>query len=129
MRCQGNVLKMLWARGCHKGNMGIRQATVFFSCTFFAQTVFVFVNTQNSFLCGPSFGPFWSVKYLSFGHELPNRTAHHTFLESRHPKVTKSTFPKGTQRKVSTHELLELRDHPSIVRQYNRKIEQATKVR
>ena len=25
-----------------------------------------FENTQNSFSCGASFGPFWSVKYVSF---------------------------------------------------------------
>ena len=24
-----------------------------------------FENTENSFSCGPQFGPFWSVKYLN----------------------------------------------------------------
>ena len=38
------------------------------------------------------FGPFWSVKYLNFGQKLPIRTAHHTFLESRHPEVTKNSY-------------------------------------
>ena len=42
-----------------------------------------------------SFGPFWSVKCLNFGQKLPFRTAHHTFLESRHPEVTKKVSKKG----------------------------------
>ena len=41
--------------------------------------IFEFENTQNSFSCGLSFGPFWSVKYLNFGQELPIWTAHHIF--------------------------------------------------
>ena len=50
-----------------------------------------------------SFGPFWSVKYLNFGKKLPIRTAHHTFLESKHPEVTKNPYyvlsPEGSQKK------------------------------
>ena len=42
-----------------------------------------FENSQNS--CGHPLDPFWSVKYLNFGQKLPIRTAHHTFLERRHP--------------------------------------------
>ena len=51
-------------------NMKTRQMTPFFSSTFSAQFItfiFVFRNSQNSFPCGPPFGPFWSVKYLNFG--------------------------------------------------------------
>ena len=54
------------------------------------------------------FGPFWSVKYLSFGQELGIRTAHHTFLESRYPEVTNLYYilsPEGSQEKVSAHGL------------------------
>ena len=40
----------------------------------------------------PPFGPFWSVKYVVFGKNLPIRTARHTFLESRHPEVTKNQY-------------------------------------
>ena len=62
-----------------------------------------FENTQNSFSCGPSFGPFWSVKYLNFGQKLPIWTTHHTFLESRHPEVTKNPCyvlsPVGSKKK------------------------------
>ena len=36
------------------------------------------------------FGPFWSVKNLNFWQKLPISTAHHTFLESTHPDVTKN---------------------------------------
>ena len=72
--------------------METRQMTPFFSSTFYALFVtfiFIFGNSQNSFTFGPPFGPFWSVKYLNFGQKLPIQTTHHTFLESRHPEVTK----------------------------------------
>ena len=62
--------------------MEARHMNPFFSSTF------VFENSQKSFSCGLLFGPFWSVKYLSFGQKLPLRTVHHTSLENRHPKVT-----------------------------------------
>ena len=62
-----------------------------------------------SFSCGPPFDPFSSVKYLNFEQKLPIGTAYHTFLESRHPEVSKSPyyvlFPKGRQKKVSAHGL------------------------
>ena len=49
------------------------------------------------------FGPFWSVKYLNFRRNLPIQTANHTFLENKHPEVTKNlyyvSFPKESQRK------------------------------
>ena len=84
--------------------METRQMTPFILSTFSALTVsfiFVFENSQNSFSRGPPFGPFWSEKYLNFGQKLPIRTANHTFLESRHPEVTKNLHyvlsPKGYQ--------------------------------
>ena len=39
----------------------------------------------------PTFCLFGFVKHLNSGQKLPIRTAHHTFLESRHPEVTKTT--------------------------------------
>ena len=75
--------------------MKTREMTPFVSSTFSALTVtfiFVFENNQNWFSCGPPFGPFWSVKYLNVGQKLSIWTAHHTFLESRHPEVTKKPF-------------------------------------
>ena len=66
----------------------------------------MFQNSQNPFTCGPSFGPFWSVKYLNFGQNLPIWTAHPTFLESEHPEVTKSLyyvfFLKASQKSISS---------------------------
>ena len=57
-----------------------------------------------------SFGPFWSVKYLNFGQNLPNRTACHAFLESRHPEVSKNPYydfsREWSQEKVSAHGLI-----------------------
>ena len=92
--------------------METRQMTPFFSSTFYALFVtfiFIFGNSQNSFTFGPPFGPFWSVKYLNFGQKLPIRTTHHTFLESRHPEVTKNQYyvlsPEWRQKKVSAHGL------------------------
>ena len=45
------------------------------------------------------FGSFWSVKCLDFGQKVQIRMAHHTFLERRHPEVTKNAYyvlyPKG----------------------------------
>ena len=56
------------------------------------QAVFVFEISQNSFSCGSAFSSFWSVKYLNLWQSLPIRTAHDTFLESRHPEVTKNPY-------------------------------------
>ena len=94
-------------------NMETRQMTPFFHLLFllilFVTFIFVFENSKNSFSCGPPFDPFSSVKYLNFGQKLSIGTAHHTFLESRHPEVTKNPyyvlFPKGRQKKVSAHGL------------------------
>ena len=56
--------------------------------TTFVTFILVFENIQNSFSCGPPFGPCWSVKYVILGQKLPLWKAHHTFLDSRHPEVT-----------------------------------------
>ena len=40
----------------------------------------------------PPFGSFWSVKYLNFEQKLLIRTNHPTFLENRHPEVTKNPY-------------------------------------
>ena len=53
---------------------------------------------------------FWSVKYVNFEQKLPIQTAHHIFLESRHPEVTKNPYsalsPEGNQKKVSANGLI-----------------------
>ena len=76
--------------------METRQITPFFHLFFplnlFVTFIVVFENSQNSFLCGPPFGSFWSVKYLNFGQKLPIRTAHHTFLENRHPGIFRTFY-------------------------------------
>ena len=63
----------------------------------------IFETSQNSFSCRPPFGPFRSVKYLSFGQKLPIWTTHHTFLESRYPENAKNPYyvfsPEGSQKK------------------------------
>ena len=70
----------------------------FFSSTFsapFVTFISEFENTQNSFSCGsPPFGPFWSEKYHTtiFAQKLPIWTAHHIFLESRHPEATENLY-------------------------------------
>ena len=73
--------------------METRQMTPFFSSIFSTLTVcniFVFETSQNSFLYCPPFGPFWSVNYLNFGKKLSIQATHLTFIESRHPEVTKN---------------------------------------
>ena len=93
--------------------MKTRKVTPFCSSTFSALTVcdihFLFENSLNLFSCGLRFGSFWSVKYLNFEQRLPIRTAHNTFLESRHTEVTKNQYyalsPEWSQKKVSTHGL------------------------
>ena len=83
-------------------NMETRQMTPFFIYFFRSQCLqrffLVFQNSKNLFSCGPPFDPFLSVKYLNFGQTLPIGTAHHTFLESRHPEVTKNSCYFCSQR-------------------------------
>ena len=75
----------------------------------FVTFIFVIENSQNSFSCSLSFDPLRSVKYLNFEPNLPIWTNHHTFLESKHPEVTKNRyyvlFLKGSQKKISAHGL------------------------
>ena len=93
--------------------METRQMTPFFHLLFplilFVRFIFVFENSKNLFLCGPPFDPLSSVKYLNFGQRLPTGTTHHTYLESRHPAVTKNPyyvlFPKSRRKTVSAHGL------------------------
>ena len=89
-----------------EGSMETRQMTPFFIYVFlklYLAFIFIFQNGRNSFSCGHPFGLFWSVKYLNFGQKLPIRTTHHTFLESRHPEVTKNPYlwfvPRGEPKK------------------------------
>ena len=96
-----------------EGNLKTKQMTSFFSSIFYALFVtlnFVFENRQNSFWCGPPLGPFCSVQYLNFGKKLPIQTTHHTFLESKHPEVTKNPYyvlsPEWSQKMVSAHGLI-----------------------
>ena len=62
------------------------------------------------FLVVPPFGLFCSVKYLNFEQKLLIQTAHHIFLENRHPEVTKNPnyvlSPKGSKKKVSANGLI-----------------------
>ena len=73
--------------------MEARQMTPSLSSTFSALTVcninFCIETSQNSFSCGLPFRRFRFIKYLNFGRKLPIRTAHHTFLESRQPRLLK----------------------------------------
>ena len=75
----------------------------FFHSKIIVTFILVFENSQNSFSCGPSFGPFWSVEYLNLEQNLPIWTVHHTFLESKHPEITKNPyyvlFLEGSQKK------------------------------
>ena len=75
-------------------NMETRQMTPFFSSIFSALTAcnIHFCIWRYWFSCGPPFDPFWPLKYLNFWLKLPIQTAQHTFLESRHPEVTKGPY-------------------------------------
>ena len=79
-----------------EGSMKTRQMTPFFSSTFsnlFVIFISEFENAQNSFSCGPPPLVHSGLRNTSiFGQQLPIQTAHHTFLESRHPEVTKNLY-------------------------------------
>ena len=81
-------------------NMATRQITPFFSSAFSVPTV---CNIHYCIFC------IWSVKYLSFGQKLLIWAAHHTFLERRHPEVTKNPHhvlsPQGIPKGVLAHGL------------------------
>ena len=94
------------------GNMETRQMTpifLLFLLYLFVTFIFLFENSQNLFCCGSPSGPFWSLKYLNFGQKLLIRTIH-TFLESRHPEVTKNPnyvlSREWSQKKLSAHGLV-----------------------
>ena len=71
--------------------MKTSEMTSFFHfSSMFVTFILVFENSQTLFSCSLSFGPFRSVKHLNFQQNLPIRTDHYTFLESKHPEVTKN---------------------------------------
>ena len=76
--------------------METTKMTLFFQGNFSALTIFnihfVFEKSQNSFSCGLPFSSFWCVKYPNFRQKLPVQTAHHNFLESTQPEVTKNPY-------------------------------------
>ena len=51
-----------------------------------------FENTQNSFSSASLCSILVCKIHTSFDQTLPTWIAHHTFLESRHPKVTKNLY-------------------------------------
>ena len=78
-----------------KGNKETRQMIPFFHLLFLPLLFVIFTsefeNIQNWFSCS-LFSP---VKYLNLwtsDQRLPIWTPHHTFLESRHPEVTKNLY-------------------------------------
>ena len=93
-----------------EGSTEIRQMTPFFIYFFSSIFIFIYENGQKSFSCDPPFGLFWSVKCLNFEQNLPIRTAHHIFLESRQPEVTKIHImfchPGGAKKKLSAYGLI-----------------------
>ena len=95
----------------HEGSIATKQMTHFYLFFLLSVTfIFIFENGQNSFSCGPLFGLLWSVKYLNFEQKLPIKTAHHIFLERRHPEVTKNPHyvlsSRGSQKRVSANGLI-----------------------
>ena len=90
-----------------EGNMETRQITPFSSSTFYAVTVwnihfYTWKQSKFIFIWAP-LGPSWSAKYLNIRQKLPIQSIHHTFLESRHPEVSKNPChvlsPKWSQTK------------------------------
>ena len=78
-----------------------------FPPVLFVTFIFVFEKSQNSFYCSPSpFVPFWSALYLNLVQKLPIWIAHHTFLKSRHPEVTKKPYyvfpPREAKKGISS---------------------------
>ena len=94
--------------------METRQMTPFFHLLFLT-FIFVFENSQNSFSCDPTFGPFWPVKYLNFEQKLPIRTVHHNFLKSRHPEVFKICIMFCPLRRAKkTYQLVEYKHNQNL---------------
>ena len=76
--------------------MGTKQMTPFFPSSHSLFLIFIseFENAQNSFSCSPPFGPFLLVCKIPrfLAKSSPIQTAHHTFVESRRPEVTKNLY-------------------------------------
>ena len=95
---------------CKDHNSGMKNGNETNDPIFFIY--FFHSNCKNSFLYLKivkihfdflPYDAFWSEKYLKFGQKLPIWTAYYTFLETRHPKVTKHLLYfvlKGSQKKV-----------------------------
>ena len=84
-------------------NMETRQMTPSSSTTFSTLTVCnIHFCIWIHFYVVP-FGQLQSTKYPNFEQKLLTWIAHHTFLESRHPEVTKNSYyvlsPEGSQKK------------------------------
>ena len=88
--------------------METRQMTPFLRSNCLSYSFLYLKILKTHFHVDP-LGPFWSVKYCNFGQKLPIRTAHHTFLESRHPEVTKiycyALSPEGRQERYKKKNL------------------------
>ena len=74
-------------------NMETRQMTLFFSSTFSDLTVcnihfWIWKYSKFIFM----WSPLWFILVCKIPPRLPIQTAHHTFLESRHPEVTKNLY-------------------------------------
>ena len=75
--------------------METRQMTPFFYLLFHSNCLynsFLYLKIVNIHFKVVPLGPCWSVKYLSFGKKLPIWAVHDSFLESRHPEVTKNPY-------------------------------------
>ena len=94
-----------------EANMETRQIIHFLHLIFplclFVTLVFVFENSQNSFSYDPTFGPFWSVKYLYFGAIFGQPIK--IFQKVDTLKLLKIfimfCLPRGAKKKVSSHGL------------------------
>ena len=72
-------------------NIETTRMTPIFSSTFFRLPVCnIHFWIWNSFSCGPPFCPFCCTTI--FCQKLLTWTAHYTFLEKRHPEVTKNPY-------------------------------------
>ena len=93
-----------------QGNMVARQMTSFFSSTFSVLTVCnihfcIWKQPRFIFMCS---APLWSIlvckKHQFWAKATIIRTAHHTFLKTRHPEVNKNPYyilsPEGSQKKL-----------------------------
>ena len=82
-------LKMIWFIGVWAT---IHEILFIYFLSFVSNIRFWFWKYSKFISILSSFGLFWSVKYLNFWEKVPIWTAHQTFLESRHPEVTKNLY-------------------------------------